>query len=100
MKHFYIRRRQFGIDVYMVSHGLRQLPPKAFSYASWLVLFNSVENFASRKNEVLPETFEKIIAAQKKVHSIVLSGKDPYYKEIILFDAQIRGTYVQQNKHN
>ena len=97
MRYIYIRRRQFGIDCYMVSHGLKQLPPKAFSYASWLILFHSVENFTGRKNELLPKTFERIIEAQTNIAQIVESGKDPYHKEIILLDKHIRGTYVAQN---
>jgi len=97
MKFFYIRRRQFGIDVYMVGHGLRQLPPKCFSYASWLILFDSSENFIERKKELLKDTFDKILKAQARISKKVEAG-NPYYYEIILLDTQIRGSYVAQNK--
>lgn len=96
MQYIYIRRRQFGIDLYIVAHGLRQLPPKVFTFASWLFLFNSVENFTSRKKEILPELFNKITTAQERINKQVVTG-NPYYYEIILMDPQIKGIY-EQNK--
>lgn len=99
MQYLYIRRRQFGIDIYIVAHGLRQLPPKVFTFASWLILFNSAENFTSRKRDLLAETYEKIITAQERIRKKVLSG-NPYYHEILLLDAQIQATYEQQRKNN
>jgi len=92
MQYLYIRRRQFGIDLFIVAHGLRQLPPKCFTFASWLFLFHSIENFYNRKNDLLPETFTKIIKAQEKIAKIVSTGK-PYHYEIILLDQQIKGLH-------
>lgn len=98
MQFLYTRRRQRGVDIYIVAHGLRQLPPKSFTFASWLILFNSVENFQGRKNLIHPETFEKIINAQNEIMKKVSSGY-PYYYKIILLDHQIKGSYVAAKKN-
>lgn len=90
----YIRHRQAGVDIYIVAHGLRQYPPRVFTFAQWLVLFNSVENFKSRKKDIREDLFNKIITAQERISAKVLSG-DPYYKEIILLDDQIKGKWTQ-----
>jgi hypothetical protein len=95
MSYMYIRRRQYGIDLYIVAHGLRQLPPKAFTYGSWLFLFNTSENFTARKKELLPEVYEKIIKTQNEIGKKVIKG-EPYHYEIILLDQQIKGTYIAQ----
>lgn len=99
LQYLYIRRRQFGIDLYIVAHGLRQLPPKAFTFASWLILFNSVENFQVRKKELIPENYDKIIKAQEEISKKVVQGF-PYHYKIILLDQQIKGTYVAAKKQN
>jgi hypothetical protein len=89
MRYIYIRRRQYGIDIYIVAHGLRQLPPQVFTFASYIILFNSTENFTYRKRELQPELFDKISAAQQRIAKKVSEG-NPYYKEIILLDPQIK----------
>ena len=94
MQYIYIRRRQFGIDIYLVAHGLRQIPPKAFSFASWLILFNTVENFSSRKKEIIPSLYDSIIESQQRIRNRVLNG-EPYYKEYILIDSQIKSLYAK-----
>lgn len=99
LQFLYIRRRQRGVDIYIVAHGLRQIPPKAFTFASWLILFNSVENFQMRKKELLPDTFEKIIKAQTEISKKVVQGF-PYHYKIILLDQQIKGSYVAAKKQN
>jgi hypothetical protein len=89
MRYLYIRRRQFGIDLYIVAHGLRQLPPQVFTFASFLILFNSTENFSYRKRDLQPELFEKITTAQNRITQKVEAG-NPYYYEFILLDPQIK----------
>lgn len=90
----YTRHRQNGVDIYIVAHGLRQFPPRVFTFAQWLILFNSVENFNSRKRDVREDLFKKVIEAQKRISDKVTAG-NPYYHEIILFDDQIRGKWNQ-----
>lgn len=98
MQYLYIRRRQKGVDIYIVAHGLKQLPPKAFTFASWLILFNSVENFSTRKNLLHPDNYNKIINAQNEIMKKVSAGF-PYYYKIILLDHQILGSYVAAKKN-
>lgn len=94
LRFLYIRRRQQGIDLYIVTHGLRQVPPKCFSYASYLILFYTVENFALRKKDLYPELFDKIIKTQAEIKKKVEAG-DPYYYKIMLIDEQIRILWKQ-----
>lgn len=98
LRYLYIRRRQHGVDLYVVAHGLKQLPPQIFSFATWLVLFNSTENFSLRKKEIVEETYNKIINAQSEIMKKVSSGF-PYYYKIILLDHQIKGSYVAAKKN-
>lgn len=97
LQYLYIRRRQFGIDLYIVGHGLRQIPPKCFTFASFLVLFNTTENFTTRKKELQPDIYDKIIETQNRIKKKVEAG-NPYYYEIILLDPQIKGLYAATNK--
>ena len=97
LQYIYIRRRQFGIDVYIVAHGLRQIPPKCFTFASYLILFNTVENFVSRKKDVYPELFDKIVTTQAAIKKKVEAG-DPYYYKIILIDEQILALWKQNRE--
>ncbi len=89
MQYIYIRRRQFGIDVYIVAHGLRQLPPKCFTFGSFLVLFFTTENFARRKNELQEDIFNSIMAAQRDLADRVRQG-DNYGCKILRLDLTIR----------
>jgi hypothetical protein len=94
-----ISHRHYGIDIYLVAHGLRQIQVDAFSFVTWLFLFDSTENFYSRKNDLLPEDFEKIIQAQKDIKKEVLSG-NPYARRVLLLDTQFQGmiTAMQKNE--
>lgn len=91
MQYLYIRRRQFGIDIYIVAHGLRQLPPKCFTFGSFLFLFATTENFSTRKRELQPELFNKIIEAQNHVNRQCEKG-NPYCMQVILLDPQIKAS--------
>ena len=99
IRNIYISRRQIAVDIYMSAHGLRQIPIECFSYASWLILFNTSENFSGRKNELLPELYQLIIETQQRIKKKVLAG-NPYYHEIILLDAQIQSIYESNRKNN
>lgn len=88
MRYLYIRRRQRGLDVYLVAHGLRQLPPQCFTFGSFLILFASTENFADRKRELQPATFDRIVVAQSRLNLLCDKG-NPYEYEIIKLDPSI-----------
>ena len=89
MQYLYIRRRQFGIDIYIVAHGLRQLPPKCFTFGSFLFLFATTENFSTRKRELQPELYNKIVEAQQAVNRQCERG-EPYCHKVILLDPSIK----------
>jgi len=74
-----IRRRQKEIDIICVGHGFTEVPPKFFTFASEIILFNTKDNISMRK-DVLKD-FEKMEEAQKRVNEKALN--DPYYFEII-----------------
>lgn len=88
MQYIYIRRRQMGIDCYIVAHGLRQLPPKVFTFGSFLILFASTENFSVRKKELQPTLFNKIINEQTRLNALAEKG-NPYNHTIIKLDPTI-----------
>lgn len=85
MRYLYIRRRQRGVDVYLVAHGLRQVPPQAFTFGSYLVLFATTENFTSRRKELDPEIYNRIIQAQSQMNTEARRG-NPYGYKIIKLD--------------
>lgn len=99
VRRIYISRRQRGVDVFMSAHGLRQIPVEVFTFASWLFLFNTTENFSDRKRELLPEKYNEIVKAQAEVRKKILSG-NPYYYKRILLDDQIKATYEAGRKTN
>ena len=89
LQYMYIRRRQFGIDIYLVAHGLRQLPPKCFTFGSFLFLFATTENFSTRKKELQPELYNRIIETQNYVNHQCEQG-NPYMYKVILLDPSIK----------
>lgn len=88
MRYIYIRRRQRGVDIYLVTHGLRQIPPQAFSFASYLILFATTENFSARRRELQPDIFDTIMRAQEEVNAA--AHRDPYNHRVIAIDPQLR----------
>lgn len=89
MRYIYIRRRQFGVDIFVVAHGLRQIPVQAFTFASHLILFATTENFAPRKRELHPDIYNAVVSAQEQVNR-QCSGGNAYAYKIITLDPQLR----------
>lgn len=85
MRYLYIRRRQRGVDVFLVAHGLRQVPPQAFTFGSYLVLFATTENFTSRRRELDAEIYSRIVEAQGEMNAEARQG-NPYGYKIIKLD--------------
>jgi len=75
MRFLYIRRRQRGVDVYVVAHGLRQVPVQCFTFGSFLILFATTENFSSRKKELDDEIFRRILETQQELNRACRAGK-------------------------
>lgn len=88
MRYLYIRRRQRGVDIYLVAHGLRQVPVQAFTFGSYLILFASTENFSARKRDLQPETYERIEQAQRELGEEC--RKNPYTHRVITLDPQLK----------
>lgn len=86
MRFLYIRRRQRGVDVYLVAHGLRQVPAQCFTFGSFLILFATTENFSSRKKELDGEIYDKILAAQRQLNRDCLQNHKKYEHKIIKLD--------------
>lgn len=84
LRYLYIRRRQRGVDVYLVAHGLRQVPVQAFTFGSYLILFATTENFTSRRRELDGEIYGRIVAAQSELNRDCRAGNRYSYKIIKL----------------
>lgn len=87
MQWLQIRRRQAGIDLFSVFHGLTQVPPVYFTFASNLILFYTKDNIKRRGDYVDESDFEEIQAAKKRIEKKVAS--EPYYYEIIKLDKRL-----------
>lgn len=85
MRYVYIRRRQYGVDIYLVAHGLRQVPVQAFTFGSHLILFATTENFSARKRELDPDTYDRISQAQQQLRTRCSKG-DRYAYTILTLD--------------
>lgn len=74
-----IRRRQQMIDIVAVGHGFSEVPPKMFTFSTHIVLFNTLDNIAGRKNVI--RNYEEMAAAQTRVNA--KASTEPHYFEII-----------------
>lgn len=86
LRFLYIRRRQRGIDAYIVAHGLRQVPAQCFTFGTYLILFATTENFSSRRRELDDQLYRRILDTQQSLNQQCRSGKDPYAHAIIKLD--------------
>ena len=80
-----IRRRQVGIDIFAMFHGLTQVPPVFFTFATNLILFYTKDNIKRRADYVDDEDFEEIQAAKSRISERVHKG-EKYAYEIIKLD--------------
>lgn len=85
MQWLQIRRRQVGVDFFCMFHGLTQVPPVFFTFASKLVLFYTKDNIKRRGEYVDEADFASIQEAKARISRKVEAG-DPYYYEIITLD--------------
>ena len=73
--YLYIRRRQYGVDIYLVAHALDRVPKQAFSYATYLHLFYTTGNIQYRKRDLDPDTYERILKAKEAIKRAVQGGE-------------------------
>lgn len=85
MQWLQIRRRQVGVDFFCMFHGLTQVPPVFFTFASNLVLFYTKDNIKRRAEYVDEADFAAIQEAKSRIARKVEAG-NPYYYEIITLD--------------
>lgn len=85
MQWLQIRRRQVGVDLFCNFHGLTQVPPVFFTFASNLILFYTKDNIKRRAEYVDEQDFNDIQAAKERIAKRVAAG-DPYAYEIITLD--------------
>ena len=85
MQWLQIRRRQVGVDIFAMFHGLTQIPPVFFTFATNIFLFYTKDNIKRRAGIVDESDFEEIAAAQKRIAKRVAAG-DMYAYEIIYLD--------------
>ena len=79
-----IRRRQCGIDLYCVFHGLTEVPPKFFTFASRMFLFYTSDNIVRRNNCVSKEMLDTIQQTKDAIAKQVENGNRYYFKIIPL----------------
>jgi hypothetical protein len=89
MEWLQIRRRQAGIDLLCVFHGLTQVPPVFFTFTSNLFLFHTLDNIKRRSVYIDDLIFEEIQDAKKEIQSEVSNGDIYYYKRVI-FDKRFK----------
>lgn len=69
---FFIRRRQRMLDIFFVGHGFTTIPPKAFTYYSDAILWQTVDNIDRRKNCIT--NFDYFKKKQQEVNKIAAKG--------------------------
>lgn len=85
MQWLQIRRRQVGVDLFCNFHGLTQVPPVFFTFATNIILFYTKDNIKRRAEYVDEQDFAEIQAAKARIAKRVADG-DKYAYEIITLD--------------
>lgn len=88
MQWLQIRRRQAGIDLFSVFHGLTQVPPVYFTFATNIFLFYTKDNIKRRGEYVDEADFEAIQSAKLRITQEVENG-NPYAYEIVKLDKRM-----------
>lgn len=82
-----IRRRQFGLDIFSMFHGLTQVPPIYFTFCTNLFLWYTQDNIKRRNEYITHEIFKRIEEAQKRIAQKVATN--PHYNERIVIDQRL-----------
>lgn len=84
-----IRRRQCGIDLISVFHGLTQVPPIFFTFASNLYLWYCKDNIKRRAEYIDEADFKAIQEARTRIADKVINDGNNYYFERIPLDQRL-----------
>jgi GTPase SAR1 family protein len=82
---FNIGRRQAGINMFAVFHGLSQVPPVWYTFATNMVLFFSNDDIKRRVNILSDSILREIKEAQIEIEKDVKNG-NAYANRLIVFD--------------
>ena len=74
-----VRRRQNGVDVFAVAHGLSEIPAVFFTYATHLILFKTNDSAVRLRNTSDKERIKHLYAAKVRVND----HPDHHHYEII-----------------
>lgn len=62
LRNVFIRSRQNNVDVLFICHGLSEIPPSLITFATKIILFNTVDSWQRLKNKIPnPSKFEKFV---------------------------------------
>lgn len=62
LRKIFIRSRQNNVDIVFICHGLSEIPPSLITFATKIVLFNTVDSWQRLKNKIPnPNQFEKYV---------------------------------------
>ena len=74
-----IRRRQYHINTIAVGHGFSEMPPKFFSFSTDILLFLTLDNIKSRKNDI--RNYPAMLAAKRRIDA--QARTDRHYFEVL-----------------
>lgn len=72
-----IRRRQLNIDLFFVSHGFTEIPPKLFTFINYFIIFETVDNIDRFRKYI--NNFDKFKQITNTVN-IITKEKKYFYK--------------------
>lgn len=62
LRKLFIRSRQNNIDIVFICHGLSEIPPSLITFATKIILLNTVDSWQRLKNKIPnPEKFERLV---------------------------------------
>ena len=85
MRWLKLRRRQSGIDLFAVFHGLSQVPPEFFTFTSQMWLFYTTDNL-KRRSECLEEHLYTEIQNEKQNILKEVENGNQYARRLITLD--------------
>ncbi|MDR0602711.1 MAG: ATP-binding protein [Bacteroidales bacterium] len=85
MRWLKLRRRQAGIDLFSVFHGLSQVPPEFFTFTSQMWLFYTTDNLKRRSDCLEEHIYNEIQNAKQDILKEVNEG-NMYARRLISLD--------------